>query len=99
MPDQKQFPEKYMKKIADLPDFVGGIDSMDTEEIKRKVLECEAHICEIDDAKEQDGELNDAREKVKEFGKPYREGKALETAKIKYCMFVLESRGVALSVK
>jgi hypothetical protein len=94
-----QFPEKYLKKIQDLPDFIGGIDSMDSEDIKRKVLECEAHINDIEVAKEEDTELTEARDKVKEFSKPYREGKSLETAKLKYCMFVLESRGVNLAVK
>ena len=98
MPDNN-FPDKYMKKIKDLPDFVGAIDSMDTDEVKRKILESESHLVDIEKACESDEELQQAREKVKEYGKPYRDGKSIETAKIKYCMYVLESRGVALSIK
>ena len=30
-----KFPEKFMKKIADIPEFVDGINSMDTDEIKK----------------------------------------------------------------
>lgn len=95
MPD-KTFPEKYMKKIAELPDFVDGVNTMDTEEIKRKILESEGDLYEIDNAKEADKELSDAREKVKEFSKPYRESKGLETAKLKYCIYILETRGINL---
>lgn len=91
-----QFPEKYMKKIVDIPDFVDGISSMETDDIKKKILECEGHLYEIDNAKEADKELNDAKEKVKEFSKPYRDSKGIETAKLKYCIYILESRGVAL---
>lgn len=91
-----QFPEKYMKKIADIPEFVDGVASMDTEDIKKKILECEGHIYEIDNSKESDKELTQAKEKVKEFSKPYRESKGLETAKLKYCLYILESRGVNL---
>ena len=94
-----EFKDKYMKKIKDVPDFIGSVDSMDTDEIKRKVLECEAHICDIEKSVEEDQELQDAKEKVKEFSKPYRESKSIEQAKIKYCMFVLENRGIELSIK
>jgi len=90
------FPEKYMKKITDVPDFVDGINSMDTEEIKKKILECEGNLYEVDNSKDADKELSDAKEKVKQFSKPYRETKGVETAKLKYCLYILESRGVNL---
>ena len=54
MADNNEFPSKYMKKIADLPDFVDGINSMDTEQIKKKILECEGHLYEVDQAKQND---------------------------------------------
>jgi hypothetical protein len=91
-----QFPEKYMKKIADIPDFVDGVASMDTEDIKKKILETEGHLYEINNSKEADKELAEAKEKVKEFSKPYRESKGIETAKLQYCIYILESRGINL---
>jgi hypothetical protein len=94
---QQPFPTKYMKKIQDLPDFVEGINGMDTEEVKRKILESESHIYEVEAAKEKDGELATAKEKAKECSAPYKESKGIETAKIQYCLYVLESRGVSLS--
>lgn len=95
MADNK-FPEKFMKKIKDIPDFLDGINSMDTEEIKKKILKTEGAIYEIDNAKEADKELSDCKEKVKEFNKPYRESKGIESAKLQYCLYILESRGINL---
>jgi hypothetical protein len=100
MPDndtQQPFPTKHMKKIQDLPDFVDGINAMDTEEIKGKILQSDQHLYEIEIAKDKDGELAAAKEKAKECAAPYRESKGIETAKIQYCLYVLESRGVSLS--
>lgn len=90
------FPQKFMNKIKDLPEFVEGINSMNTEEIKNKILETEGHLYEIDNAKEADQELASAKEKVKEFSKPYSESKGIETAKLRYCIYILESRGINL---
>jgi len=94
--ENKVFPKKYMNKIKDLPDFIGGVESMNTDEIKQKILECEGHLYEIDQAKDGDKELTLAKEKVKEFGAPYKESKGIEVAKLQYCLFILESRGVNL---
>lgn len=91
-----QFPSKFMKKIKDIPDFLDGINAMDTEEIKKKILETEGHLYETDNAKEADTELISAKEKVKEFSAPYRDTKSIETAKLRYCIYILESRGVSL---
>jgi hypothetical protein len=88
------FPEKYLKKLEQ--EFVDSLTAMDTEEIKKRVLESESSIYEMESTKEKDAELSDAREKVKELSKVYRETKATDTAKIKYCLFVLENRGVSL---
>jgi hypothetical protein len=88
------FPEKYLKKLEQ--EFVDNLEGMETEEIKKNILACESHLYEVENEKEQDKDLNDVREKVKELSKKYRENKSNATAKIKYCLFVLENRGVNL---
>ena len=40
-----------------------------------------------------DVKLNAAKEVMKDLSKSYRDSKSIETAKIKYCLHVLESRG------
>ena len=92
--EKTDFPDKYMKKID--PAFVDTVGAMDAEEIKQRILTCEGHIYEIENAKDADEKLTAARESVKEFSKDYRESKAIETAKIKYCLFTLEGRGVVV---
>jgi len=89
-----EFPAKFLKKLQKgSPEFTDSANSMQTDELKALVLKCEKSLVEIDKAKDEDHKLNGAKEIVKEYGKPYSESKALETAKIKYCMYVLESRG------
>jgi len=95
MSDEKGFPKKHEKWLP--TGFSEGIESMDTEEIKSKIYECQAHSYEIDKAKDADEKLNAARETVKEFSAPYTEAQKTETAKAKYCFYVLEGRGVKIT--
>ncbi len=89
-----EFPAKFLKKLQKgCAEFTDSANAMQTDDLKAMVLKCEKSLVEIDKAKDEDHKLNGAREIVKEYGKPYAESKALETAKIKYCMYVLESRG------
>ena len=94
MSNNNVFPDKYRNKLE--PEFLDNVNSMDTEEVKKKILEAESNIYDIENAKDNDTELLAVREKVKEFSKPYRERKSEATAKIKYCLFILENRGVSL---
>lgn len=91
----KEFPKRFEKKLP--TGFVEGVESMDTEEIKSKIYETQAHIYEIDKAKDEDEKLNGAKEIVKDLSAPYKDAAATENAKIKYCFFVLEGRGVNLT--
>jgi hypothetical protein len=91
---QQTFPEKHLNKID--PEFLDSVQAMDTEEIKKKILEAENNIYEIDIAKENDKELADIREQAKKISAPYRETKTKEAAKIRYCLYILEGRGIEL---
>lgn len=91
---ENSFPNKYMTKLNKLATgFTDGIDSADTEEIKRKILISERDIFESEQDKENNPKIKEAKEILKEMTDPYAEHKGLETAKIKYCLFVLQSRG------
>jgi hypothetical protein len=91
------FPKKYSKKITEADaEFLDNVMGLDTDDIKKKILECEGHIYEIENAKDADEELVKTREKMKEMTAPYRETKTLETAKLKYMLFILEERGIEL---
>lgn len=93
---EKSFPQKYLNKLKGSTEFLETVESLDTEEMKKKILECEQNIYEIENAKENDTKLTSAKTEAKEFAAPYTESKNIEAAKIKYCLFLLEQRGISL---
>lgn len=95
--EQLSFPEKWNKVLKDLPDFKESVDSMSPEDIKKIIIQSEGNLYTIDKEKDGDIKLNAARELVKEHSAPYRDAKKVQTAKIKYCLYVLENRGEDLN--
>lgn len=89
------FPNKYLRRLS--PEFVDAINGLSDEEIKSRILVCEGNLYEIASAKENDEKLNGAKEIVKDLSAPYSESKASENAKIQFCIFTLESRGINLN--
>jgi hypothetical protein len=94
--NEKVFPKKYMNKIKEMPEFKEAVEGAQTDEIKKKILESERHLFETENALMADEELQKAKERAKELASSYRETKGLETAKLKYCLYILESRGIAI---
>jgi hypothetical protein len=88
------FPEKWLKKINH---WVETADSMSDEELKKAIVDSEGNIYTIDNEKDEDVKLNGAKELVKDMSEPYRDAKAVQTAKIKYALYLLESRGLDLN--
>jgi hypothetical protein len=94
MNNDDTFPSKWQKKLPD--GFTDTVESMDQKEIQKIIFYCEGHIYTVDKAKQADAKLNGAKDLAKEYAAPYAESKAALTAKIKYCLYLLESRGVDL---
>ena len=88
------FPAKYSKKLP--TGFSDKVEGLTTEEIKKEILLAEEHIYEVDKAKDEDEKLKQVKEMAKEIAEPYAESKGIESAKIKYCLFMLASRGVSI---
>lgn len=87
------FPKKYSKLI---PDLIESMSSADTEDLKKKILEAEGNLYDIDAAKIADEALLKAKEHAKELAASYRESRAIEIAKIQLALYILEDRGVNL---
>lgn len=87
------FPDKWLKKI---PDWKETADSMTEEQLKNSIFDCEGNIYIIEKEKSADVKLRAAKEIVKEHTAPYNEAKSVQTAKIKYALYLLENRGVNL---
>jgi len=88
------FPNKYEKKLP--TGFKDDADSFDIEKLKRTILECESNLVNVDREMQQDEKLQGARGLVKDLSSSYREAKGCQTAKIKYCLYLLEGKGVDL---
>jgi hypothetical protein len=96
MPDETttQFPKKYAKKLPQ--EFSDAVNAMSEEEIKARIITCEQHLYEIEGSLANDDKLQALKEEAKLAAAPYKDSKSEETAKIKYCLFVLEGRGVVV---
>ena len=91
------FPEKWMKVLKDLPEFKDNADASSTDDLKKMIVTCEGNIYTVENEKAEDVKLNAAKELVKEHSAPYRDAIKVQTAKIKYCLFLLEGKGVNLN--
>jgi hypothetical protein len=97
--DPVTFPEKWAKVLKDLPEFKDNADAASTDDLKKIIVDCEGNIYTIDKEKDDDVKLNAAKELVKEMSGPYRDAIKVQTAKIKYALFLLEGKGVDLDNK
>ena len=93
------FPNKWMKVLKDLPEFKDTADAASTEDLKKIIVACEGNIYTVENEKASDVKLNAAKELVKENSAPYRDAIKVQTAKIKYALFLLEGKGVDLNNK
>jgi hypothetical protein len=97
MSDQKIFPQKYLKKLNEFAHgYVESAESATTEEIKKFILSSEQNIYEIENEKDNNANILKMKEDLKQATAPFTEAKTTETAKIKYCLYVLDGRGVRI---
>jgi hypothetical protein len=88
------FPAKWAKILKELPEFKETAESASPDDLKKIILTCEGNLYNIEKEKSQDNKLNGAKELVKEYTAPYRDAMKVQTAKVKYAIFLLESKGV-----
>jgi len=91
--DQKVFPKKYAKIIDSLPEFKESADSLSLEELNNLIVKCEGNIYLIEQEMEKDVKLAQAKELVKDLAGAYKDGKKVQTAKLKYALYLTESKG------
>ena len=99
MSTENQFPEKWAKVLKQVPEFKDIADAASADDLKKMVVTCEGNLYTIEKEMSEDVKLNSAKELVKEVAAPYNDAKKVQTAKIKYVMFLLEGKGVELGDK
>jgi hypothetical protein len=93
------FPEKWAKVLKDLPEFKENADASSADDLKKIIVTSEGNIYTIEKEKEENTHLNAAKDLVKEYSAPYRDAIKVQTAKIKYALFLLEGKGEELDNK
>lgn len=91
------FPEKWAKVLKDLPEFKENADAASAEDLKKIIVTSEGNIYTIEKEKDDDTKLNASKELVKEYSAPYRDAVKVQTAKVKYALFLLEGKGEDLN--
>ena len=94
-----EFPAKWQKVLKDMPEFKDTADASSVEDLKKIIITCEGNIYTVDNEKLNDVKLNAAKDIVKEYSAPYRDAIKVQTAKIKYALFLLDGKGEELDNK
>jgi hypothetical protein len=75
------------------PDFASEVDSLPVDALEKRLTSYAKRAEEIEDAKEQDEELEKTRELLSELAAPYRDGKKEVRSKSRYLITLIRERG------
>lgn len=87
------FPKKYKKSLPQ--GFDETAEAMSKEELEKTIVDAEKTIQEVEMDLEQDEKVKVLKEDLKDIMQGFGDLKKTCTAKIKFCLHVLKSRGNA----
>lgn len=90
------FPEKWHKLVISMPEFKDTADASSVEDLKKIIVQSEGNIYTIEQEKEENPQIKATKETLSEILAPFREAMKVQTAKIKYALYLLESKGVEI---
>ena len=90
-------PKKYNKMCKDNKEFLEIAEAASVEELKKIILIAESNIKEIEKSIEESQEIQSAREVLGELVGPYKDGKKMQTFKIKVALCLMEDKGTIMS--
>lgn len=98
------FPKKWAKSLD--PQWMETAETFSTDEIKDKILKWEDAISSSEKDLDQDRSILDLRDKIADLQKDlkdkvelYKESIQQGQAQIKYCIHILQQRGIFLNKK
>lgn len=83
------------KVRQDHPDFVAEVVGLSVEELNSRLASHAKQVAEVEDAKEADEELADAREVAKTLAAPYAESKKTINQKTRFIVELIKEKGGA----
>jgi len=90
--DKSGFPDKWKKKLP--TGWDDSANSMDTDELKKVIVDCRGVIADIEKDIENDDGLKVLREDAKLKTSAYKDAQGVEDAKIRYSLYLLRERGL-----
>lgn len=90
--DDKDFPEKWLKKLP--TGFTDTVETMSEGELKAQVLKSESNIADVEKEMESDQKLIALKEDLKVLASAYKDVINTEKAKTRYCLHVMRLRGL-----
>lgn len=88
-----EFPQKYLKLIGD---FAESAQSMSATDLEQELIKAERALSAVEKEMNADVKLTAAKQEVQNLAREYKETMASYVATIKYIVYVLEERGIAL---
>lgn len=92
--EETTFDKKWAKVLTEIPEFKDTADAASPDDLKKIIVQSEGNISTTEKAKNDDDKLNAAKALVKDYSAPYRDAVKVQTAKIKYAVFLLEGKGI-----
>lgn len=86
------FPEKYKKALGS-SGFTDEADSFDVDRLKAEIVAAEKNIYIVDKEKDENNKLKELKEQLKDIMGGYSDAKKFQTAKMQYCLHLLEGKG------
>lgn len=77
----------------ELPDFVNEVAGLPVDSLNGRLSQLAKDYEAVEQAKENDGDLSDAREEAKLLGAPYREAKKAIRMKSSYIVALIKEKG------
>lgn len=91
MAKQKRPNSEVVEKAY--PDFVPTVAGLSIDELEKRLVGYAKHAEDVEDAKENDKGLEEAKAQVAEFGAPYRDAKKEIRLKSRYIMNLIKEKG------
>lgn len=88
-------PKKDIRTIVQkqFPEFPEVVDGLSTEDLEKRISSYAKEAENVEDAKEADEALNEAKDQVAEFSAPYKDAKKAIRLKIRYLIQLLKEKG------
>ena len=94
MSKDNEFPKKLLDKVPS--NLVDTIPTMKEEELRERIVACEAAVVDLEEAQEDSDRIKVLKEELKDLLGGFRDAKKAEEATIKYCIWALKNQGVVL---